>query len=149
MPITLRRLAGVLGLVLAACCSTPSDVPVEAKTLIAGDHSAIDAADTEVLMTREEWLAWWSRHEADGLEHNAPPEVDWSRDMAVAVTLGARPSLGYGVELASAKRDADAVHLVFRERTPDPGMLQATVVTHPFLVVVLPRSEVRAELSAD
>lgn len=147
MPITLRRLAGVFGLVFAACCSSPPEVPVEAKTLIAGDHSAIDAAGTEVLGTREEWLAWWSRHRAGGFAEDAPPEIDWSRDIAVAVTLGMRPSLGYGVELASAEREAGAVHLVFRERTPDPGMLQATVVTHPFLVVVLPRSEVRAELS--
>ena len=122
---------------------------MEAKPLIAGEHSAIDVAGTEVLRSREEWLAWWSRHQAGGLTQGEPPEVDWSRDMAVAVTLGTRPSLGYGVELESTRREANVVHLVFRERTPDPAMLQGQVVTHPFLVVVLPRSEVRAELSAD
>jgi len=145
----LRQLAGVIGLVLAACCSSPSEVPVEAKPLIAGEHSAIEVAGTEVLRSREEWLAWWSRHQAGGVAQNEPPEVDWSRDVAVAVTLGTRPTLGYGVELESARREGDVVHVLFRERTPDPGMLQGQVVTHPFLVVVLPRSEVRAELSAD
>ena len=140
------RLLGACTLALAGCCSSPAEDDVEPKTLVTGHQSAIESASTEVLRTPEQWQAWWGRHAAGGLEPREAPAVDWSRDMVVAVTLGERPSLGYGVELESAVRDEGVVRLVFRERAPAPGTMQGQVVTHPFACVVLPRSEVEVSV---
>jgi hypothetical protein len=138
MPLT--RLACSLVLALTACCSPRLDGAVEARTLLAGDQSAIETPVIEVLRSAEACRAWWERHSAGGAVASEP-KVDWERDMVVAVELGAQPSLGYGIELESARREAGVVRLLFRKREPAPGSLQGQVVTHPFRCVLLPRSE--------
>lgn len=137
----LARLACSLVLVLTACCSPQRDGAVEAQTLLAGDQSAIETPAIEVLRSAEACRAWWARHSAGRAVPSEPPKVDWELDMVVAVELGAQPSLGYGIELESARREAGVVRLLFRKRAPAPGWLQGQVITHPFRVVLLPRSE--------
>jgi hypothetical protein len=138
----LDRLVSVVALFLGACCSTASPEPVDAKILIAGEHSAIEVASVEELRGEDEWRGWWARHVAGGMSKDEPPPVDWERDLVVAVTLGARPTLGYGLDLVGASRDAGVALVLLREREPSPEMLQAQVMTHPFACVVLPRGEV-------
>lgn len=146
-PVSLARLA--CALVLASCCSTQRDEVLPVRALLAGEQSGIQEFSINTLRSAEEWRAWWSRHSGSGINMrgpgglgmDVPPEPDWTSEMIVAVVLSPQPSLGYGVELVSARREEGVPRLVFRTREPAPGTMQGQVITHPFLCVVLPRSD--------
>ncbi|MGB5064619.1 MAG: protease complex subunit PrcB family protein, partial [Candidatus Competibacter sp.] len=68
------------------------------------------------------------------------PMVDFGREGVLLVAMGARPSAGYGLSLASGSatvRDAVlSVRVNWRE--PPPGYRQAQVVTSPCLALKVP-----------
>ncbi|MEC5386248.1 protease complex subunit PrcB family protein [Uliginosibacterium sp. H3] len=67
----------------------------------------------------------------------APP--DWKRQRVIALTLGARPTPGYSIELDS---DAfalkkDTLSLDFHERVPAPGEMLQQVMTQPCVFILV------------
>lgn len=70
---------------------------------------------------------------------------DWSRHMALFVSLGDRPSAGFGVEIASIEARDGAWFVHVRSSAPAAGSMQATVVTAPFDCVAVPRFDGRIE----
>lgn len=70
-----------------------------------------------------------------------PPQVDFSTRAVLWVQMGMQPSAGYGLSLQEAGAEIGAgtltLHLKWLE--PAPGRLYAQVITHPCLLVTVPR----------
>ena len=75
-------------------------------------------------------------------------EVDLSREYVLFVTLGKKPTAGYGVGLDEFSVDRDILKLRMRLRAPSPGHATAQVVTSPCVVLaVSPRGWRRIEVT--
>lgn len=70
----------------------------------------------------------------------APPTVDFSRQGVLLISMGQRPTAGYGLDLApAAARLRDGVLEIGVDwQEPGPGGMAAQVVTTPCLLLQLP-----------
>jgi hypothetical protein len=69
------------------------------------------------------------------------PPIDFARQMVVAVSLGQRPTGGYAVEIVGAEERDGVLHVLYLERGPRPDDFVTQVLTTPYHVRVLTRSE--------
>jgi hypothetical protein len=100
-----------------------------------------------VVRSADEWRALWKKHAATVIPLPESPTVDFSRDMVVCVTIGSRPTYGYGVEIVRIEEVDDAhfkVEVV--ERKPAPDAITSQVVTTPYHMVVTAAHAGAAEL---
>ncbi|HSD36758.1 MAG TPA: protease complex subunit PrcB family protein [Rhodocyclaceae bacterium] len=67
----------------------------------------------------------------------APP--DWTRQRVIALTLGARPTPGYSIELDAHEfaLRKDSLLLDFHERAPAPGEMLQQVMTQPCIFILV------------
>ena len=69
------------------------------------------------------------------------PEIDWDQDMLALVAIGERSSAGYGVEVRAVERVGQMLIVRASEQRPPPDSMQAQVMTHPYVVLRLPKFE--------
>ena len=106
-------------------------------TIDKGAQSRVDEARQVVVRTAAEWERLWTAH-ADGRPR---PDVDFARDMIVAVFLGSRPTAGYGVAIAGVRHGQGETVVEYRETRPGPGRMTAQVITSPYDIVAIPKVE--------
>jgi hypothetical protein len=133
--------ARTIALLIAATAlmqaSQPPPSPGAVRTLDRGAQSNIDSARQAVAHTAAEFAAIWKAHNYD----KPAPAVDFSREMVVAVFMGSRPTGGFSVEIVSAtERDGQLV-VTYRERLPQPDAITAQVLTSPYHIAAIPKSE--------
>ena len=104
------------------------------KTIDKGDHSNMDDAKQIAVKTEVAWKQLWQQHSPD----RPRPAVDFTKEMAVGVFLGSRPTAGYKVEIVGASETNGTLVVRYREAPPPRGMMTAQVVTSPYHVVTVP-----------
>lgn len=72
-----------------------------------------------------------------------PPPVDFARRAVLWLQMGMQPSAGYGLSLQDqgAAIAADTLTLHVKWLEPAPGRLYAQMVTHPCLLVSVPKGD--------
>ena len=139
----MRRVAGVVVLLLAACTACAAvAAPVPFSTLAKGLASGVDQPAQVVVRSRNDWVALWSRHMGTQTAPPPPPSVDFSRDMVVALFMGERPTGGYAIEVTHIERTDAGLAIRYRTTRPDPAGMHAQVLTQPFHLITLPRADV-------
>jgi len=128
-------------LLLASCTACAAAAPVPFSTLAKGLASGVAQPTQIVVRTQSDWAALWSRHMRTQIAPPAPPPVDFSRDMVVALFMGERPSGGYAIEVTRIDRTDSGLSVHYRTRQPDPAAMQAQALTQPFHLVALPRTD--------
>ncbi len=113
--------------------------------LARGTQSGMRGEGYYVARTEEEWQNLWKEHTSTQLPRPPAPNVGWATQMVVGVVIGARPSAGYTVDIASVERQAGKLVVRVVETKPDPKNPQATVVTRPFCFLAIPRTDDRVE----
>jgi hypothetical protein len=100
-----------------------------------------------VIRDREAWLDVWKRIHSPGPTHGPSstvpplPEIDFSREMLIVVTSGARPTGGYGIIVDAAYERHDQFEIVVRTISPGKGCFVTQAVTQPVDIVRLPKTE--------
>ena len=100
-------------------------------------QSQVDAPRQVVVRSADEWARVWRTHAPD----RQPPAVDFSREMAVGVFLGSRPTAGYAVEILGVREAQDGVVVQYRRTTPPRDMITAQVITTPYHIVAIPKRD--------
>jgi hypothetical protein len=127
---------------LAACAATSGNASL--RSLARGAMSGIGESSREVIRDAAALKQWWTRHA--GREAGVKmPEVDFTREMVVAVTLGTRRTGGYTIEVQRTVTEADRLKVMVRKSAPAPGSMTIQVLTAPFHVVAIPRSDLKVE----
>jgi hypothetical protein len=113
------------------------------QTINADMMSGVDRVEQVVARDTQQWQALWQRH-APGRQ---APNVDFTKQMVVAVFLGSRPSGGYRVEITGVRTEGNTLVVQWSEARPAPGQVAAQVMTSPAHIVTVPRhaGEVRFE----
>jgi hypothetical protein len=69
-----------------------------------------------------------------------PPDVDFKKEMVLAVFMGERYTGGYAVEIKDAVEDKGKLVVTVVERSPGPADIVTQAITNPFHVAVVKRS---------
>ena len=156
----------VAGLALAGCgeAGDPGDQPA-APLPSTGDPGG-GAADVEILTVAKgadgprqagqvvarsaaDWQEAWARHGGPGSAPSLPPEVDFARQVVVAVFQGQRPSAGHEVIIESVRDRAGGLEVGYASVAPGPDCFTASVITFPFHVVAVAGAGEEATFSAE
>ena len=101
-----------------------------------GTDSQVTEPREVVVRSADEWGALWSTHGSD-----RAPTVDFSRFMVVGVFLGTRPTSGYTVEIVRVNSQQGVNTVEYREGRPAADAFNLQVLTAPFHLVRIPRTE--------
>ena len=75
-----------------------------------------------------------------GVDAALPNELDFTRQRAVVISLGAKPTPGYGLDVAAtAVIDEGVLMLDVTLTSPPPGRMLPQVITTPCVVLALPK----------
>ena len=64
-----------------------------------------------------------------------PPQIDFDKQIIIAVFQGACPSGGYDIEIKSLTEKEDGLEVLVIETTPDPEMFQSMAETYPSHII--------------
>lgn len=118
--------------------STGTRSTVVPAALANGHNSALRGKTEEVLRNAADWKKLWDKHSSNVFPQPALPKVDFSKEMVVAVSLGARSSGGYSVSITSIVDDGTNIVVTYKEAKPDPNGPSTAAITHPFVFVKVP-----------
>lgn len=69
---------------------------------------------------------------------------DWRKQVVVVLTLGARPTPGYAIDLKDEKhfsRNGATLQLKYAERTPAPGAILPQTLSQPCMLLLVQRGD--------
>ncbi|MGH9158891.1 MAG: VWA domain-containing protein [Vicinamibacteraceae bacterium] len=90
-----------------------------------------------VIRSQAEWEKVW-----ESLPTKKPlPQVDFEKEMLVAVFLGRRSTGGYSVRVDSVRREGPGIVVAYREVAPASGAVRTQQLTTPFVVARIVKSD--------
>ena len=121
----------------AAAPETPADSTVEIRRIGRWVGSSIRGSRRLVIRDQGTWSQFWSE-----LGAGVRPEVDFSRDLVIAVASGERTSGGHDIQVRSVTRAGGELRIEVLETSPGAGCITTTALTQPVDVVVVPAAGV-------
>jgi hypothetical protein len=110
------------------------------ETVEKGAYSGHDEAGNYVIKTQEDWTELWTKVKSNEIPQPELPEIDFGRDMVIAVFLGTRNTGGYGIEITGIV-ESSTVKVYAKEKTPEPGSMVTMALTQPYHIVKLQKVE--------
>lgn len=140
-------------LLLLAACAPEQDGPRELPfaTVEQGQQSAQTERGEVVIRDAESWAELWSLVHAGREPIPDLPQVDFTREIAVAAFMGQRTTGGHSIEIQRAVETDEEILLVVRESSPPPDAMTTQVMTSPYHIIRMERTdkEIVWERSAD
>ena len=142
----IQTIAIGLSLAFLVNCAT-ADVarPVPIRSLAKGVFSGIRDAKQEIVRSTDDWEKLWKQHAVSAGAAAKVPDVDFTKEMVVAVTMGMKRTGGYSIEIVSVDVAEKTLRISVRKRSPPPGALTVQALTAPFHFVAVPRNDLKPE----
>jgi hypothetical protein len=99
--------------------------------------SAIKGARRLVIRDPDTWSRFWSE-----LGAGVQPQVDFGRDLVIAVASGERSSGGHDIEVQRVTRSGGELRIEVLRTSPGPGCMTTAALTQPVDVVLAPAAGV-------
>ena len=130
---------GIAALLLGMSAPAPGKGKrIAVRRIASGTQSRRPKATRHLIRTQQDWERLWKQA---GREKAPPLAVDWRKEMVLALFMGRRPTAGYSIEVERVERIRKALVVTVRSHSPGPGDLVAQVITTPFYVGAIPRSD--------
>jgi hypothetical protein len=113
-----------------AVTSVPFDILVDGDT-----HGAAPAHSQVLINDQGHWQSYWRAAHANLA--TLPPliPVDFANSSVVAVSLGSRPTGGYGLKITSVVTGAKGSTVSVTETSPGPGCITTQAITNRYVIV--------------
>ena len=102
-------------------------------------RTGVGEARRLVIRDANAWDQFWSE-----LGVGERPEVDFTRDVVIAVAAGQRPTGGYEIAIDRVTQANRELTVEVVERTPGPNCMTTASLTQPVDIVTIPASEARS-----
>jgi hypothetical protein len=126
-------------------CTTPYEgkepTPIAFTTIAKGDQSTVTQSDSVVISDVGTWEDTWDRLTAHLINPEPAPEVDFNEYILLAHFMGQKPTSGYEVEFTEVLEGATDISAAIREISPAPECMLAQVITSPYHVIQVPKTE--------
>ena len=136
-----------IGCVLAETNGAEEAAPPPWRVISQGANSRIEEATQEVFQSEDAWRDWWRRHNAVFEYVNGktvepdPPEVDFSKETVLAVTIGMRSTGGHAVAFTGVDYEGDTLVATLRYTSPGPDDMVTMALTAPYAIIAVPKHE--------
>lgn len=121
---------------LSACASQSEVKAYAVPKSIHSQQCFVSQKEAYIWLEQEDqWLALPARVR----EQMNDTKVNWLEENVLIVSLGQKPSAGYGVELSSWLIEQDHWQVARITHTPPAGSMQAMMMTSPCLLVKIPK----------
>lgn len=121
---------------ISACASQSETQLHSVPTSFHSQQCFVSQGETYIWLEQEDQ---WLELPAKVREQMSEAKVNWLDENALIVSLGQKPSAGYGVELSSWLLEQDHWQVVRRTHQPAAGSMQAMMMTSPCVLVKLPK----------
>ncbi|MFH7319544.1 protease complex subunit PrcB family protein [Desulfurivibrio sp. D14AmB] len=108
--------------------------------LRSGQASGIDDERLTVIREQAAFADLWQEHAAAFSPPPLQPEVDFSRDMVVAVFLGQRATGGHSLAATEVRERSASFLVKLRVTLPEAGCTVNQNPSQPYQMVIIPRS---------
>ncbi len=122
----------------AAAPAAPADSAVEIRRIGRWVSSSIRGSRRLVIRDPATWSQFWSE-----LGAGVRPDVDFSRDLVIAVASGERSTGGHDIQVRSVARVGGGLRIEVLETSPGAGCITTAALTQPVDVVVVPAAGVK------
>jgi protease stability complex PrcB-like protein len=132
------QLSTSISLLLRVSATEPFDkstTRVPFKTIAKGVRSGIREPSQIGIRSQSDWLKLWRQHGSTSTTPAPVPNIDFDKEIVVAVFLGERPTGGYAVEISSAEVTDASLTVFVKETSPNPGAIVTQGFTQPFHIV--------------
>ncbi len=118
---------------------------VDHSVLESGDNAALDyqKPTVEVLSDMKEYTSFYTRLHSGRVPRPQAPQVDFSAVRAVFISFGKQHTAGYRIELLEVYIRGEILVVQAMINSPLKDSTQAQVVTHPYLLVIVPKTGYR------
>ncbi len=120
-------------ILLTACASRSIDYLVIDRGLTSGKR--FPSLYFDVITEEKTFNKLFKEVHSHQLPPPLPPEIDFRSSRVIFISMGEKPTAGYRVEIDTITWSRDALKVKVRFHEPLPGDIQATLVTHPFVMV--------------
>jgi hypothetical protein len=137
-----KKYSRVLGLLmtsmtLLACGSQPAQIVYNVPVGIQSQQCFITQTESYIWLEQEdEWLEL----PVQSRQQLAAAKVNWLAENVLIVSLGQKPSAGYGIELNNWLLEQDHWQVMRTAHKPMAGRMQAQMLTSPCIMVKIPKS---------
>ncbi len=120
---------------------TPDKIPILREWK--GGHCGVDKPAQLIIRDAKAWADLWAKIHLNFEPKPALPEVDFQKQMVVAVFAGTKPTGGYSIRIRDIRHDAKADKLLIfvEETSPPPGSITIQVLTQPYHMVLIPKTD--------
>lgn len=115
-------------------------VGIEIENEWKGYHCGYTETSRLVIKAEDRWKEVWGKIHRLRLPRSELPEIDFEKEMVVAVFMGIRKSGGYEIEIIKVTKTEEEIVAVVREKEPPSDSLQTMALTQPYHIVVIKRS---------
>jgi len=113
--------------------------PPEIRTIARGTFSGLQEPMQLAVTNQSQWTELWARHSVRNEPRTPAPEIDFSKETILLVTLGQQRTGGYSVEITGVEQQEGKTVVLVSTREPKPGGLNIQVLTAPFHIVAVPK----------
>jgi len=114
--------------------------PVSFETIEQGSYSTLSERQSIVIDNAEEWKELWETMHANRQPLPELPQIDFKKEMVLAVFQGQQATGGYSIEVAKIVEDSNIVVGVI-EKTPPPGAFVTQAITSPYHLVKIAKTK--------
>jgi hypothetical protein len=123
----------------AQSCASDTPEPLELRSVMQVTNSGVQEQRLVVARDAEAWATLWSEHAKLEVPGAAAPEIDFDKEMAVAVFLGSRPTGGHAVTIESVERGPTGLVVHALATAPAADAMTTQALTSPMHAVAVPR----------
>ncbi len=117
---------------------TDSAASVEIRRIGSWVSSGVKGSRRLVIRDQKTWTAFWSE-----LGAGVRPEVDFSRDLVIAVASGEHSSGGHQIAVQQVTQDGGTLRIEVVDTSPGPDCMTTSALTQPVDVVLVPAEGVK------
>ncbi len=126
---------------LSGCNAAPEGLAW--NTLDQGNDSAYSGGGAGpwyvFLHDNPSWTAFWAKHRGNHVPVPEAMQVDFAKDVAIAVVLGTRGNGGYSIEVKQLEFTIGNYHVEATETQPGSNCFTSKAITNPYHIIILPR----------
>jgi hypothetical protein len=139
--------AGLMASAAATLAEQAGDKTVKLVKDWKGFQSKAEKAERLVVGAEADWQKIWAKANGNISPMPKLPQVDFKKEMVLAVFMGQKPSGGFAVTITKVVPTDKGLNVHVRETAPD-GIATA-VITSPWHLAVVPRTEGKVTFVTD
>jgi len=106
-----------------------------------GPNSGVARQTQSAFKTGSEWLGFLSKYSALKMRNPDLVNVNFEKQMVIAVFSGQKPTAGYSVRIIGQKETGDRLEVYYTETSPAKGTMTAQVITYPYHIRIIEKTD--------